>query len=286
MLSETQKVIATFLSESFKPARLTFPKNVNNNYKNAIFSCTITESHDMCFFDVTIKTPYVFMAKILDTVCYEFKLVLEDDMYILDTKGLLPIRYIYMLKDFCFKETGIIDYNSDVTYEDIIKKWNDIINPCPLNILKNIALYSLNIAENQSYDITVNRGPSYFNDRTWYTKDYCTSECATEFMNRSKALYSLGNIEPYQKIKFCYEKLDAAEGGINMDYAIFQPWYNVRYHIHTNFKSNTYFCPYTDVRGHNSYHRRQCLPVEELIILYEFLKSEGADVEVIKIQSY
>ncbi len=289
MDSDTPSVISKFLYESFKPIRLIFPKNISINYTNAIFSCYCYNNH-MGFNNRIIMTPAIYMANILDNYYINGDFILEekDGMYILDTEGKIPVRHVYMFKDFYLKELGTIDYESKKTYEDSQKHWKDIVEKCPLDILKNIALGGFYAAEDQSYKIKVFAAPPYSEDRKWYTKDHDHSQSAKTFCERSKILYSLGNIDQNAKHKYQYYQLGAAEGGFNMSYANRLPWQTVRSHIKNRYNSFKYrgfhsSCGYTDTRGHDTYDQRKDLSVEEIVVLYEFLKEEGADVREISI---
>ena len=284
MQSETHEIIAKFLYESFKPVRLIFPINQSIDYKNDIFSCH-NYNNNMSFNNRIIMTPAKYMANILDNnnLYGDFILEQKDDMYTLDTMGKIPVRYVYMLKDFYLKEHGTIDYESKIQSEDSKKYWSDIVEKCPLDILKNIALGGFYAAERQTYKIKVFQGPPYTEDRTWFTKDHNHSTSAKTFCERSKILYSLGNIDQDSKYKYQYFQLGAAEGGINMRYANQLPWQPVRSHVRYGpfqYRGYANSCGYLDVRGHNTYDQRKDLSVEEVVVLYEFLKTEGADVRI------
>lgn len=94
-------------------------------------------------------------------------------------------------------------------------------------------------------------------------------------MDRSELLYSLGNIDPNAKHKYRYYKLAASEGGIGMGYMNHLPWQKVR-----PFTMPYDFCV-TDIRGSDTYYRKSAVPTEELVVLYEFLKAEGADLQLL-----
>lgn len=289
-LTETHKVIIKFLQQSFEPVRLTFPKQAMC-YKNGIFSCynhgiLHEKQTQMRFEQGIINTPAMAIARLLiEYDNYVFDLEEIGDNYILDTMGRIPTRYCYMLKDFYFKDQKTtIDFCSKKSIDSMKEFWSETVSKCPLTILKNIAMIGFRAAEWQSYRIQVLEGPGYFKNREWFTKDHNHSEAAKEAWERSKKLYSLGNIDPDAKNKHQYYKLYAAEGGIKMSYANFLPWQAVRSHIRYGpftFDHYVSSCGYTDTRGHDTYDQRKDLSVEEIVILYEYLKSEGANVKVI-----
>jgi hypothetical protein len=115
MQSQIKNHIATFLHKTFTPVRLIFPKTIKCKrvYKNALFHSSIYQSAH--FGKGFIETPGMYMAKILgDTKNNTFLNIKENaTVYTLDTMGLIPARYVYMLKDFVFKNEAIIDFNSD-----------------------------------------------------------------------------------------------------------------------------------------------------------------------------
>jgi len=281
--------VVTFLYKSFLPVRITFPSSINVNYKNDIFKCTSYEDH-ISFKLLHIETPAMYMVKILNKLSTDFELEQKDDKYILDTKGKIPTRYVYMLKDFYFKDNAVIDYESKVNNTE--KYWRSIVSRCPRTLLELCIEGSFYSTQNK-YKIKVLHGPSHFKDRTWYTKNGDLSKAAEKFMNKSKTLYSLGNIDQNAEIKFGYDKLFVVEGGINMDYAKNLPWYSIMLpHIRFEFtywsglqfrfdRSAISSYVHLHTRGHDTYDQRGNLSTEEIVVLYEFLKSEGADVQVI-----
>ena len=291
--SETHRIVTTFLQKSFKPVRMIFPKQ-SVCYKNAIFSCTNCDilSNDkklLKFNQGTIKIPCMVMAQLLiefdDLV---FRLEETENDYILDTMGRIPTRYCYMLMDFYFRDQKVkIDYYSKKSSDEMIIFWSNIVKECPLTILKNITMAGFKAAEFQRYKIQVFMGPPYSENREWFTKDHHHSDSAKEAWNRSEKLYSLGNIDQEIETKYRYYSLGAAEGGISMRYVNRLPWQPVRTHVRYGpFKFDHYVssCGYTDTRGHCTYDQRKDLSVEEIVVLYEYLKSEGADVRVIGLE--
>lgn len=294
---ETYNIVTSFLQQSFKPVRLIFPKQ-SLYYENAIFSC-MNMQHNVVQMKFTlgkIKIPCVTMARLLiEYDDYIFELHEQNGNYILDTMGRIPTRFCHMIKDFYFKDQDsvTIDYNSDKSLLDNNKFWFDTINECPYTILKNITMAGFKAAEFQQYKIKVFQGPPYSKNREWFTKDHHHSEAAKEAWKRSTRLYSLGNPNPSPSSdpkntkeqceynQYRYYELGAAEGGIKMRYANSLPWQPVRSHVRYGpFKFDRYVssCGYTDTRGYDTYNQRKDLSVEEIVVLYEYLKSEGAEI--------
>src|SRR5437762_11106953 len=114
--SETYNAITTFLHKSFTPVRLRFPRHIVPQYKNHMFNCQ-TNKNNLRFNTTNVLSPVMYMAKAINPSYHLSSQVCDlgkHDMRILDTCGMIPTRYIYMLKDFFFKDQGIIDYDSVV----------------------------------------------------------------------------------------------------------------------------------------------------------------------------
>jgi len=272
----THDILCIFLNESFKPIRITFPAGMNVNYENSIFKCTRNQNR-MFFKQTEIETPAIYMAKFLDKVCGEYELEKKDDMYILDTKGEIPTRYVHMLKDFYFKNSATIDYES-IVKSNTVRYWRGIVSNCTIFALDRCIKGAIKVA-NSAYKIRVYEGPPYFKDRLWCTKNGDISKTAEEFMCRSKTLYSLGNIDQKSEIKFGYDKLCKTSGGISMEYAKHLQLDEFISHL-VEYKCFVRLDSSLEVRGHDTYDRLNDLSVEEIVILHEFLKSEGANVKV------
>lgn len=129
--------ITTFLHKSFLPVRITFPKDALPHYENAIFKWSNIKEI-VHINDGTIETPAICMARHFCTDNDIFELQEKDNMYVLDTEGKIPTRYVYMLKDFFFKDAAIIDYNSKVTHCDNLKYWRKLIIDKPTAVLEKI----------------------------------------------------------------------------------------------------------------------------------------------------
>jgi hypothetical protein len=281
MTHKTKTYVSEFLCDSYKPVRLIFSKDVYKygvNYQNAIFEyCINLHANKMYFKKGPIEIPATIISKYLSDPVTELKFEdYDEDHYVVDTEGKIPIRYIFMLKDFYFKNRGTIDYNSKVDYMVSKKTWTERVDLCHIDILKRFVRSGLDVAEDtQNYQIHVVSAPPYTSNRVWSTENHHWSPAAKEFINRSSSLYSLGN--DISTNKYRYHVLFAAEGGIHMEYAKYLPWYKLR-----NF-FRWYSGGRIDTRGVDTYRQRRDLSVEEIVILHEFLKSEGADVKVIAI---
>lgn len=280
MAQKTKSYVSEFLYDSYKPVRLIFLKDVFKygvDYRNAIFESFIDiNAMKMYFKKGMIEIPATIISKYLSDEVTELRIEEGDDHYIVDTEGKIPIRYIFMMKDFYFKNRAMIDYNSKVDYLESKKTWTDRVELCHIDILKRIVRGGLDAAEDmQSYQIRVDNAPPYTTNRRWSTENHNWSSAAKEFISRSSSLYSLGNNTLMDKYQ--YRVLFAAEGGIHMEYAKYLPWYKLRNYF------RWYSSDRVDTRGVNTYRQRRDLSVEEIVILHEFLKSEGADVSVLTI---
>jgi hypothetical protein len=281
--SDTYKAVATFLHKSFLPVRITFPRNIVPKYKNHIFNCQ-KYGNGLVFNNTNILTPATYMAKVLDNsyrTSYYFDLG-NDNMYTLDTHGLIPTRYIYMLKDFFFKDQAIVDHNSQIKQENDAIYWSNVANECSPKILKDVITQAIKVAETQSLKINVTKSPLYSKDDWWwYTSGSIVSNVAAIFMIRSMKLYSLGNIDSNVIEKYRYHSLAPPDNGISMSYAHSQPWQEFRRYIRNENKNEHHNSKdILEVKGVDTYERTGDLSIEELVILHEALVADGANVNV------
>jgi hypothetical protein len=164
--SSKMQMFTSLMYESYRPIRIKFPIGKEVEYKNGMFTCmTCTGSwndneHDQfCFWDTHIKTLVWYLTKIFvkDYIKYTFKLQRENDMYVLDTEGKLPTRYVHMLKDFYFKDdnTVTIDYDSKVTYDEVKDFWKNTLNEYSLNMLQKVVFNCMDFTEEQMYEFKI-----------------------------------------------------------------------------------------------------------------------------------
>ena len=246
--------------------------------------------------------PSTYLASIInETQEHNFYLDIYNDTLkeiTFDTRGTIPNRWVRMLADFAFKISKI-DEDSSVSPEQNIEYWTTKISNIPEYCLTNMARFCVQMMD-YSNNITVNikKAPVYMYDeykslcrldkfvpvrlseiiiernitnRIWGTYDGSCEPSTYIFFKKCANYYSL-----YCSEKQPYYSLAAAEGGIYLAYYHNLPWSIIRPHLVSNANG------YHDIRGHTNYSPRKDIPYEEIIVLYEILKKEGAFVDIYK----
>lgn len=290
-MTKIQNTVIKYLSQTFKPVRLTFPIKKGVNYSNQMFLCSRIGNSMYFYNDGVIKTPETYLSTTLNVTNVpmgreeKFNLIDHGSMCTLDTMGKIPARTIYMLKDFFFRndDSVTIDTNSMVKSCEIEEHWSKRVTEYPEDILHCSLVNAVNLAEKQTFKFKVVQGPAYFENREWYTRDHDYSQTVKQTLSKSVNLYSLGNTDEIKRYK--YNHLAAAGGGISMSYSRNLPWYDLRECVMNEIGRwvGSGSSGYLDTRGSDTYDQRKDLSVTELVVLYEFLKAEGADVKILNI---
>lgn len=314
-MSVTDNLIKYFAS-SYAPIRISAPRDEwrKLKYRNLIFGASVNYSEHWlddaevifsanmfgyCYCPDYLMHPLTYVHSIVrdpQVINHRLKVDVhnkENVMVTVDTEGLIPNRWIRMLADFGLNN-ATIDENSRVPKADILKYWSDKIHALPPNMIENIARNCWRIMEDQMIRLRVIKAPPYSLDCAEYTEIKCKVKNAdASLRNRKWGTYD-GLSEPAAQIffkkcakyvSFCaqgeqpYYQLFACEGGISLHYLQSMPWIGLRECI---FDSGNGYC---DVRGHDEYYPRKDTPFEEIIVMAEALKKEGAVIELVNTNS-
>lgn len=264
-------------------------------------------SFSACFYNYYIHTKYMMhpltyiLSLVNDQHRHDFVIDLYNEQNVpvtFDTKGMIPNRWIRMMADFGFKN-ATIDENSTVSQQEIHKIWNDRISTLPKQVIENMGHMIRMMMEQQRVSVEVVRAPIYdiesdgpddseyyenirgkrpddnslINERVWGTYDRYSTPSAQIFFQKCKKYHSYycNDHQPYYTLAAC-------EGGISLAYLQYLPWAKLRPYLMDS--GNGYY----DIRYHNKYYPRKDTPYEELIILAEALKKEGAEF-ILKIEN-
>ncbi len=170
---------------------------------------------------------------------------------------------------------------SKTSAEQVRRFWESKLQSVPDSVLRSAVLISHELMESYM-KIHVFRAPSYpflgspvvqreHLLRRWYTRNGSFSSPTDHFLDRLKNHYT----SFYGRT---FTRLCKLEGGVDAKYIKHLPWGN----IHQALQSPRFIgWDYEwDTRSHHSYHSSPKLPVEELVVLEEALKAEGADFSV------
>lgn len=267
-------------------------------------------SFSACFYNYYIYTKFMMhpltyiLSLVNDQHRHDFVIDLYNEQNVsvtFDTKGMIPNRWIRMLADFGL-ENATIDEDSSVSQEEINKRWYDRISALPEQVIENIGHMFRMMMEQQRVSVQVVRAPPYnigyddpnnpddseyyenvhrkrpddnslIYDRVWGTYDAYATPSAQIFFQKCQKYHSY-----YCKNHQPYYTLAACEGGISLAYLQYLPWANLRPYLMDGGNG------YHDIRYHNKYYPRKDTPYEELIVLAEALKKEGAEI-ILKIEN-
>ena len=243
-----------------------------------------------------VSQPAIFIARIIDEeFCSVFHSLdvyskNDDDIITFNTKGRIPNRWIRMLHDFYFVNSSIEEGEISTEF------WDKKIQSIPDIVLKSI----LNISKqmmNVNMNIKVNKAPLYTKNETknidffWSSKTKMSEDDINKSIKNRIWKTENGSVSPAVRvfIERCknyksyyggeYSLLFAYEGGLEFSYFRDMPWFSIRSLLesYSSYSSNYY----AEIRGHDNYSSSmKYVPTEEMVILEEALKKEGADITV------
>lgn len=309
-------LVTNYLACSFKPIRITASRDEwrRLEYQNPIFAV-----HVLCPSNTQIKSvPNVFFEshsqsskKFMDHPLSYLSGILTNsdppnfflDLYgdsnaqiTLDTKGLIPNRWVRMLSDFGFIQSTI-DEDSVIGSDQIMKYWSDIVHSIPDQILQNMTKMCVKIMESQFIKVAVLKAPPYklseyqellknctwlygnrpagtdykqlIEQQKWGTYDALSTPSTEIFYEKCRKYHSF-----YDCNENPYRSLPAFEGGMILSYLHQLPWSQLRPNLVGSGNG------YRDIRSHNEYYPRKDTTFEEIVVLIEVLKAEGAIYKV------
>jgi hypothetical protein len=223
------------------------------------------------------------------------KEVSDDFIVTLDTKGMIPERWIKMLVDFSGLKQATLDYESKNSLLDV---WKRRIENLDDVVFDGLVLNSLYAMSDTSIYLKVLQSPLYtkadwdtyvepnrslgdereLGRRIWITPDHHALSPGTRiFFKRclrfqsfypARTLCDDDNKQQTRKPEFL-GGLSACEGGISLYYYYDQPWYN--FLRHANWRSVRF-----EIKGNYSYSTYKGVSFEEIVLLAEALRVEGA----------
>lgn len=265
------KIIGDYLSTSLKKGKIIFNKQhlKQNEYyepliKNSLFRISYREHKTneqkikkSLWFDFD-DLENTFIAKHLIKHNNELEVFEYDaDNCYYETNGIIPFRWLLMVKDFYWKESTVVELDKI--------NFNELLNEIPQIPLDEI----LTNSRKTKIDcrIKINSDESHL----WYTLDGKFSEYTNTILKSCNSYLSLSPTAVNN-----YKTLYACEGGIEifnkfvMDYVKFNHNYSYSGSVRNELK------------GKDSYHTGKDVNHEELLCLYLALKDKGVSVEEFK----
>ena len=249
--------IKDYINTTMKNVDVIIPeKYIDQTLTTELFTIKFDVHHytKQVIFEPIIKTENMMLAAMVtDNHIYYLKL-LDDGSYIFETSGRIPVRWMYIIKDFFWK---------DITIKDSEYKLYDV------NIFDNIPyIVCKNISKLSKYSFAL----FSVDDERWLVSDTFMNDFTKSILNTSHDYLSCKN----EKSSRAYTPFPAAEGGIGFsnDYIY----------------SYTRFCGYMGTRRYNyakgstkfsSNHNN----VEDLYCLYLLLKENKINVSPFTIRT-
>ena len=204
-----------------------------------------------------------------------FSLVKEEEpgMYSLENDQRLPIRWLYMLDDFCFEQQGILTEKEDPLAH--VDDWNHLLSQLPTATFQQILSKSSSLSSWMFFRVI--NPAKYARDREgisresmknpdlWYTGDLLLSD-------KAKAVFE--ECAKFRSLEFSkYDSFAAAEGGIQIpSHRFYEEWSDFRYSVPPRrFLEN-------DVRGRDAYSISPGVTAEELTVMMEAFRKCGVGV--------
>lgn len=270
-------------------------KEILSQCTNLIFSASF---YNYCVHKEYMLHPLTHILSLVnDQSRHDFVIDIYNEQNVpvtFDTKGMIPNRWIRMLADFGLAN-ATIDENSIVTQREINQIWTNRIDSLPKQVIENIGHNFRIIMEQPRMSIRVIRAPVYCIDtddsedsveyeeiykkrdddkklvreRVWGTYDAYATPSAQIFFKKCEKYHSY-----YCHGEQPYYTLAACGGGISMYYLQNLPWSDLRPLLMSSGNR------YHDIRGQDQYSPYKDTPYEEIIVLYEALKKEGAEVTI------
>lgn len=265
------KIIADYLSTSLKKGKIIFNKQYlkqSEDYepliKNSLFSINYREYENE---EKKIKkTLYFNFDDLENTFIAKHCIKCNNEIEVLDydtdncyfeTNGIIPFRWLLMIKDFYWKESNVVELDE--------VNFNELLNDMPKIALDQILINSRKTKVN--CQIKINSDENHL----WYTLDGKFSEYTNTILKDCNSYLSLCPTSNNN-----YKILYACEGGIEifnkfiMDYIKFNHNYSFSGSVRNELK------------GKDSYHTGKDVNHEELLCLYLALKDKGVLMDEFK----
>lgn len=278
------KACATYLSNVLQRGQISLPleawqslSGYNNEYTNMLFQVQIIEDMKVQILYNLDDVPSCSIVDYLENKhggCFIQSLTPVDgqpNIYMLDTYGQIPIRWLYMLDDFYFKPRGFKSMIVKCENLDVnIEKWLNLLDTLPERTFEKIVHTSYTPSNkrfrviNPNMNVISDHISIDLNDKeTWLTCDGKMSPLADKVTQECSKFQSLGNM-PYMTLFAC-------EGGISIPYHRYiSEW--IQFKIYAGSIRN-------ECRGTYSYHTGKDVTVEELTVMMEAFKTCGLKVE-------
>jgi len=277
MLNSKVKVISNYLNKTMRPATISFQKDyfqekvigkVNKYDRTVLSNPLFTIYHNQNdILNFTYKNvPNLDITQYVLPFKYGLDKKEDDNFVSYSTKGQIPIRWLYMIKDFHFKES-IIEPDENIDYYPLLKE-------LPKNTFNKIINDTL--TPKSKFGFKVTNYPEIELKEGWYLKKIWGTYNKSFTQYTSKILEECGKFESLKPvINKSYDILFKDEGGINI---LTEDMYEFIKYCHT---VEPYRVNDNSLIGTNSYYSNKNVTTEELICLYLALKELGVEVEII-----
>lgn len=269
-----------YLNKTLQPGRLIFSKNNllidSKSIKNSTNKLILTNP----MFDIYYnpidnlinfnhnKLPNISIAEYLFPYNYGMKLKdLSNDNIAFETNGLIPYRWLQMIKDFHWKDSQI-ELLNEIDFIPLLKElpkntFDKIIKDSKSNQSK----FGFKVRNSNEKKIT----GGWYHYNIEYPKNYWGTYDGKFTPYTKKILKKCNEFTSLQSKNNAYEPLYASEGGIEI--------YTNEQKIFLEFIRSLTGSYINECKGYNDYHTSKNINIEELACLYLALKDQGVPVK-------
>jgi len=270
------KQMSNYLSKTLRPAKITFNRTrlfekkyqeygIDYQIHNPLFQMRYFENSNIIIFD-HYNLPNISIAEYIIPPNFGYNIENENkDFVSFSTNGLIPTRWLYMIKDFHWEESDI-ELLPEINFEEKLKEIPEIT-------FKKILSESRKKNSSMSFQvINDDKGNWYRNNKT-YPDEYWATFDGKFTPYTEKVLEECKNFESLKSNNFPYRTLFACEGGIEI--------FTDEQKTYLDF---THSFPFAgsirnEIKGKNKYRTGKDVNCEELTCLFLALKKLGVNVE-------
>lgn len=276
----TLNSVANYLSKSLKISKITFnkshiiskkknPYNETHLINNPLFTimCPNINSTDKSKFEniyIDFKDlENTFIAKHLIKYDYNLKIQhVDEDRCSFQTNGIIPQRWLYIIKDFYWKDAIVEEYES-IDYKPLLQN-------IPCITMEQIMYNSLKTKQYYSFSVITADDEI----QKWKTSNAYFSEYTQSILDKCIKYESLTNISHRNVREKPYRKLHTSEGGIEIINEYIKNYINYNWSRCGSIRN--------EVTGLDQYSTVRDVNLEELLCLHLALVDNNVSVSEIK----
>jgi len=263
-----------YLNKSLSKCKVILPKEIiKNKNKNKDVVLASNELFNVVNYDNKL----LFNTKIkMENITISNKLLKQDpylklknhdkDNYSFETNNQIPLRWIYMLRDFYYPNIQIQNLNESVDYEKILYSQNE-------NLIKYMLTGVFNQKELYGFVVHDNRWKTLNNKFSKFTENILLGASKFDSISKQNALQKCYGTK-------LYEPICLVEGGIQFNNEYVQDYIHFTYYYtqycKINFVNN-------EIKNNMFYLTNKYINIEELLCLKLLLQKNNVLVSKINL---